>query len=607
MDNIYFKKVIASGSGKRESSIEFTKGLNIICGPSNTGKTLVFKIFKQVFGAENKKNKVNDDEAFIIENDTGYTDYSLVISKNDADIILTRKIDSDIISVESHHQNVESGDYTYTNKSGYKHINEALLQIFGVKSFKIPITQDGKSTNFSLKFLDYLFLADEERIDEGNQILLWQSKKYRSTTQSMANLLYLIYGMDFTQFIKGEDLKELKLKQGAVKKYINDKIKNNENKIEEIEKKLEKFIMKGDDSKSIQSHLDKIRLEIDIKYKESAKLEDDIKILTEKMSSDEMLIERLEKLFAQYKSDLERLDFITSGIDELDTNKAEHECPYCHSVVHEEKEQINLEELKSQFNSATHNLEDLSKTLSELMKEHEKDEQELKKLQEQHLNVTLFVNELVEERNNLEYELKEFNELIDYQKQISYLIDDNYSLKKDLDLIATKGKEEREKFNPEYYFKTSFFEMMTNNIKSIMYYCGDLRYESAEFDKVSFDISIKGQSKSANNGKGFRSFLNSVTLFAFRKLLNEEGVNQLPVYVIDSPLKNLDVGDLIENNIKDNFFKYLLESSKSGQLIIIENTNNFTITKELKEKANIIEFTHNKYKGRYGFLFDYHD
>ena len=101
MDDIYFKKVIARGDGKRESSIEFAKGLNIICGPSNTGKTLIFKIFKQVFGADNSKSTSNDDEPFIIENDTGYTDFSLVISKNGDDVILTRRVDSEIISIKS--------------------------------------------------------------------------------------------------------------------------------------------------------------------------------------------------------------------------------------------------------------------------------------------------------------------------------------------------------------------------------------------------------------------------------------------------------------------------------------------------------------------------
>ena len=81
----------------------------------------------------------------------------------------------------------------------------------------------------------------------------------------------------------------------------------------------------------------------------------------------------------------------------------------------------------------------------------------------------------------------------------------------------------------------------------------------------------------------------------------------MPVYVIDSPLKNLDVGDLDKANIKDSFFKYLIEASRNGQMIIIENTNNFTMTEELKERANIVEFTHGTKEGRYGFLQDYHD
>lgn len=140
-----------------------------------------------------------------------------------------------------------------------------------------------------------------------------------------------------------------------------------------------------------------------------------------------------------------------------------------------------------------------------------------------------------------------------------------------------------------------------------MKYCGDARYMTVEFDRASFDISIRGQSKSVNNGKGFRSFVNSVTLLAFRKLLDEKGKHQLPIYVIDSPSKNLDIGNLEKENIKDMFFKYLICASRSGQLIIIENTNNFTMTDELKEKANIIEFTHDNDVGRYGFLLDYRD
>lgn len=607
MDDIYFKKVIARGAGKRESSIELTKGLNIICGPSNTGKTLIFKIFKQVFGADNRKYTNNDDEPFIIENDTGYTDFSLVISKNDDDVILTRKIDSDIIGVESHSPYVESGDYAYSTKKGYKLINEALLQIFNVDPFKLPQKKDGTSAYFSLKFLDYLFLADEGRIDEGGQILLAKSKKYSPTTLSMANLLYLLYDMDFSNYLKDEDLNKLKLKRGAVRKYIIDRIADNENETKKLEKKLQEFSAIKGDSDSVQAELEKVRDEIDAKYKEWANLEGVIKTLTEKIESDGMLVERLKSLSIQYKSDLERLNFIALGKDELDKNEDEHECPYCHSRIHEEKEQINLVEVQSEINAAMRNLNDVSETLSEIYKEHEEDMNELKTHKDNLLEVRQSVSDLVSKRNRLEYTLKKFDEVIECQKRLEYLEDDYKLLKKDFSNMSVQIKVKREDFIPSEHFRSSFFQTMTENIKEIMKYCGDARYTTAEFDKDSFDISIRCQSKSANNGKGFRSFVNSVTLLAFRKFLYEEGKHQLPVYVIDSPLKNLDVGNLNKGNIKDSLFRYLIDASRNGQLIIIENMNNFTMTDELKENANIIEFTHDDDMGRYGFLLDYRD
>lgn len=607
MDDIYFKKVIARGAGKRESSIELTKGLNIICGPSNTGKTLIFKIFKQLFGADNEKYPNNDDEPFIIENDTGYTDFSLIISKNGDDVILTRKIDSETISVESNSPYVESGVFAYTNKKGFRPINDVLLKIFNVNPFKLPQKKDGTAVNFSLKFLDYLFLADEGRIDEGSQILLAKSKKYSSTTQSMANLLYLLYGMDFSNYLKDEDIDKLKLKRGAVRKYISDKITDNENEIKKLEKKLQEFSAIKDDSDSVQLELEKVRDEIDVKYKESANLEGVINTLTEKIESDEMLIERLESLSIQYKSDLERLNFIASGKDELDKNEDEHECPYCHSMIHEEKDQINLVEVQSEVNAAMRSLNDVSETLSEIYKEHEEEMNELKTHKDNLLEVRQTVSVLVSKRDRLEYTLKKFDEFIECQKRIEYLKNDNKLLKEDLSNMSVQIKVKKDDFIPTEHFHSSFFQTMTENIKGIMKFCGDTRYMSAEFDRASFDISIRGQSKSANNGKGFRSFVNSVTLLAFRKFLDEKGKHQLPVYVIDSPLKNLDVGNLEKENIKDMFFRYLLDASRSGQLIIIENTNNFTMTDELRENANIIEFTHDDNMGRYGFLLDYRD
>ncbi len=605
--NVYFKKIIANGPNKIESSIELSKGLNIICGPSNTGKTLIFKIFKLLFGSSNKKGTNNDDALFIIENDSGYTDFSLVISKNNDNIILSRNINSDIIHVESQSIDVDSGDYSYTAKKGYKIINDALLQIFNINPFKVPTTKDGSSTFFSLKFLDYLFFADEDRIDKAYQILLYKSSRYNSISHSFANLLYLIYDMDFTPFLRESDENKIKTSKNALEKYIDKKIDDNESEIASLKNKLNILLPNEDNSDIIQKKLNEVRITINKKYEETYKLEKIINSLNKKIESDEILIDRLESLSIQYKSDIERLNFIATGTDEFDINMCEHECPYCHSRIHENTICINPDDLKNEVKSAIDNLNDVSNTLHTLITEHNFDEEKIKSYKCEVFNIEQSIFNLINERKHLEQSLKNLDEVLECKKRIKYLSENNNLLQKDLFEISNQTKNERIDFVPTEYFTPFFYQKMTQNIKDIMRFCNDTRYTTAEFSKQEFDVSIRGQSKSANNGKGFRSFLNSITLLSFKKFLDQYGKHQLPIYVIDSPLKNLDIGELDEDNIKDNFFKYLIEASNNCQIIIMENTNNFTLTEELRKKANIIEFTRNLKPGRYGFLLDYHD
>ena len=41
--SFYIEKIIVTGSGKTDSIIELSNGVNIIYGPSNTGKTYIVK------------------------------------------------------------------------------------------------------------------------------------------------------------------------------------------------------------------------------------------------------------------------------------------------------------------------------------------------------------------------------------------------------------------------------------------------------------------------------------------------------------------------------------------------------------------------------------
>ena len=54
MNKFYITKVIAKGSGKKDSSVELQPGLNLIQGRSNTGKTCIIKCIDFCFGSKHK-------------------------------------------------------------------------------------------------------------------------------------------------------------------------------------------------------------------------------------------------------------------------------------------------------------------------------------------------------------------------------------------------------------------------------------------------------------------------------------------------------------------------------------------------------------------------
>ncbi len=122
---------------------------------------------------------------------------------------------------------------------------------------------------------------------------------------------------------------------------------------------------------------------------------------------------------------------------------------------------------------------------------------------------------------------------------------------------------------------------------------------SAYFSPSSFDVFINGKSKDAF-GKGYRAFLNTVLAVALMEYLSERGRYAPGVLIIDSPILSLkEVGDeKASDTMKAALFQYMLNNQDYGQTIIIENN----IPELDYSKANVIQFTKDATRGRYGFL-----
>ncbi|MCC3867947.1 ATP-binding protein [Terrisporobacter mayombei] len=124
MSSFYIKKLSLSGNNVKTSSIEFTNNLNIVCGPSDTGKTYILECIDFIFGCDNKD--------FPLSKNTGYDIVNMEISTSCGPIFLKRNFEENNIYVESNNPQIESGKYSKTKSRLY--IGDLFLKLMEINS-----------------------------------------------------------------------------------------------------------------------------------------------------------------------------------------------------------------------------------------------------------------------------------------------------------------------------------------------------------------------------------------------------------------------------------------------------------------------------------------
>ena len=106
----YIKKIVISSLNKSGvkvvSSIDLKAGLNIIHGPSNTGKTLILDCIDLMLGGEAKR---------LYKKELGIRSISMLLDADGAEISMTRELGTNDVTVLSGYAPVESGTYTTGN------------------------------------------------------------------------------------------------------------------------------------------------------------------------------------------------------------------------------------------------------------------------------------------------------------------------------------------------------------------------------------------------------------------------------------------------------------------------------------------------------------
>lgn len=605
MNRFYLKKLIVSGKSHKDSTIDFTPGLNFILGPSNTGKSFIMESIDYVFGFTPKKNR----RSKVVDNSNGYEHISLVLSTPNGDVTLRRTIGESKIYVSG--ANLTSGFYSTTN-TAKNNINSIYLQLLGInEEHKIRSAITGDSTQM-LTWRSILHLFFIKQADVTRETSAFISPNSVGETASLAALLFLLTGQDASDVCSMEERKIREGKRQALVSYLTDKVNYTASRRAEIENELAYASNSNANLtiEQIRQHIAELQNMINVATQESNELMSEIYNLNGKLSEARTIKHNFSNLRVQYQTDIKRIGFIVDCAAAGNHDISKTICPICGN------ETSNLNDEPDIVESSAAELQKIKKRLIELGSAQETiDNQEnelistIKSLEDRRSSIDKMITE------KLQPQLSEFQNQL--EKSIKFI-----RLSGELDVVRETESELRSELfekevqeipkDTEYHIKEDFSSQLIKGYEDILrYILKESKFGGAEKARLNmdlFDIEIDKLPKAVFSGGGICGILNAISTIAMSQYLIELDRYAPGFYAVDSSLTQLSEGDAKKPNetVKHNFINYLLKHANERQIIFIEQTKRMPFIPETDIQAgvNTTIFTHDKNNGRYGFLND---
>lgn len=594
----FIEKIIAKGKNKKDSVIELKPGVNIIYGPSNTGKTCIVRCMDYLFGSSN----------IPIDSSTGYDCIIIKIITNNGSLIMERRFGTNKIIVTSNDSNYLSGEYkSTTSQKGYdKTINSLWLSLIGIK--EMHLINSDKHYNkkiLSWRNLVHMFLITETKIISEISVIL--SFKYTNSTAELSSLLYLLNGNESGSKESQESTKEKETKRGAIKKYIDNELCLLEEHKGALLSKIEEYddINFENEIGDISVEIKKNENAINTIMKENQNVLLQLTEKNEKLSECNMLLDRYTNLLSQYQSDIERLSFIIDGEANID-DKILTKCPVCNSNIEATNNMQNnfIEAARGEYKKICLQVKDLKKVIEDLTIEKKMVEDDLIQLKSKKQSAENFIGKTLQPHLDLlEDKLKNYKCMIEYKKEISII--EKIFEKKQKDILDNEIKEENNfEFKVKDYFGYDFFSDLNSRIKEFLKKCNCINVDSVFLEKTTMDVVINNKKKGVN-GKGYNAYYNSVVAIVFAQYLHDKAIYAPNFLTLDSPILSFkeNSNKKPSQTMRNGLFENIIKNYSDMQTIIIENE----IPDINYDGVNLIEFTKDKNNGRYGFLYDIYD
>ena len=607
MKRFYIKSIGASGSGVEYSSVQFDAGVNILHGPSNSGKSYVINCINFMLGAS---------EAPFTRESTGYDTIHMTMESQDGySVQMKRKIvegtrgdtGANMVDVVSCVSGIDSREYS-VSKMEY---SDLLLKLMGIQDRPTIIsTKEFKPQNFTIRSIIHSFFIDEDNIYEKTPA--FDVPRHSKITASLTALHYLFCGEDLHELIPAETKRERELRETskhAVISYINSKIQDLTKKRETLEEELAK-VDDSDVEGKIESTLEEItevERQIHVATECSRKLMEEMFSVNAKLEEATYLQDRYRALRTQYTSDIKRLRFIIDGETKGEQLKRVAKCPFCDSSMQDKPEQrlSYTDASKAELDRISMQLKDLKEAEKDIEKETGALEAQLEELHQQNDEITQMISSSLRPKaKQLQGLLHSFKRIVQIKHELSAV--DALSMDMNTDAFARESEEDSEspRFEPMQHIDMNRWKQWSDTFEGIVKECNYPNCTSARISPETYDAIVNGKRKS-DEGKGYRAFLNSIILFALMKTLEHGCAYRPAMLVLDSPILTLKEkvksDELADPGMRSSLFNYMIQHCGDNQIILAENEIPDANIVDYSA-ARLIEFTQDETYGVYGFL-----
>lgn len=617
-EGFYITELRLTGRNKINASVIFRKGLNVISGASDTGKSYIFQCINYVFGSSDEPKEIDESMGYStiyleIESYLGETK-TLKRDIGEPKIqVYDCKIDEitplqDFIDLKGSHDPKDDNN-----------ISTFLLSFNNIESMKLRKNQRGEKVAFSFRnFVRMIMINEEKIISEISPIL---SGIPTNKTAELSAFKAVLTGVDDSGGLELEDPKIYKTRLEAKLEIIN-------NLIQKLRKEIE-------EKKELVIDLDSNNLDLQIEQV-SERIADNSKIINENMEERkriweeeqeiksrilmlEELVGRFDLLKKSYLSDLDRLQFIIEG-DHFISQLYDSNCPICNNTINQEafnflehNHAIQVENLQiaceEESDKLRSQLLDLNDTVSTLKSELEEKRASARELNQKIAQIDQFIQKELKPISVIAMEHLKF--LLN-TKKLFHEIEINEKRILEYQITQRDIMHELSKKNVKIQYVNEISEEIykdfSNEIKTLLENWNYPDLTSVSFDHETHDLVVSGK-KRKNHGKGYRAILNAAFTIGLMKYTRKLGLKHPGMVILDSPLTTykeksrenifLEESDDIPLDMKQAFFNNLSTIKGDYQIIILENVEP---NRNVQSKINYIHFTKDPSVGRYGFI-----